>query len=168
VAADSVIAAGPRGVDVPIEHGWVRETMLPGGRWQVAPEEMVTRLEAHIEPDGDGLVLTPRREMAWSNSVRYGAERAESIAHVNPRDADAAGLGNGDLAVIVSSHGAIDVPIVVDPAVRPGVVSVTHGRGLASTSRLTSRRIGVDRLTAMPHASGLPVAMTRAPADGEA
>ncbi|HEY4332316.1 MAG TPA: molybdopterin-dependent oxidoreductase [Ilumatobacteraceae bacterium] len=168
VAADSVIAAGPRGVDVPIEHGWVRETMLPGGRWQVAPEEMVTRLEAHIEPDGDGLVLTPRREMAWSNSVRYGAERAESIAHVNPRDAGAAGLGDGDLAVIVSSHGAIDVPIVVDPAVRPGVVSVTHGRGLASTSRLTSRRIGVDRLTAMPHASGLPVAMTRAPADGEA
>ena len=35
--ADEVVAAGPRGLDVDPEHGWVHETMLPGGRWQIAP-----------------------------------------------------------------------------------------------------------------------------------
>ena len=45
--ADAVFAAGPRGLDVPAEHGWVHDTMLPAGRWLLAPAALVDRLAAH-------------------------------------------------------------------------------------------------------------------------
>ena len=35
--ADTVFAAGSRGFDLPVEYGWVHETMLPDGRWQARP-----------------------------------------------------------------------------------------------------------------------------------
>ena len=69
--ADTVFAVGSRGFELPIEFGWVHESMLPDGRWRLAPAVLLERLTAHREP-GPGLVLSPGRDMAWSNSVRYG------------------------------------------------------------------------------------------------
>ena len=58
-----------------------------------------------------------------------------------------------------SEHGSLRAALAVDPGVRPGVVSVTHGHDGASPGRLTSRLDDVDPLTAMPHASGVPVSL---------
>jgi hypothetical protein len=41
-------------------------------------------------------------------------------------------------------------------------VTLTHGHEGQSPGRLTSSRVGVDPLTTMPHASGLPVTITPA------
>ncbi len=82
--ADEVFAAGPRGLDVEPEHGWVHETMLPGGRWQLAPRVLLDRLAAHEDRAPTGLVLTPRREVAWSNSVRYAGSGAEAVVRLHP------------------------------------------------------------------------------------
>jgi formylmethanofuran dehydrogenase subunit D len=160
--ADAVFAAGPRGLDVAPETGWVHETMLPGGRWRLAPDVLLARLAAHVGPAPVGLVLTPRREVAWSNSVRYAGAGAEPVVRLHPSDAEAAGLADGDEAELTSEHGTLTATASVDPHVRPGVVSVTHSRSGPGPGRLTSTRAGVDRLTGMPHASGLPV--TIAPA----
>ena len=68
-----MFAAGPRGIDTPVEHGWVHDELLPDGRWSIAPAPLLERLAAYADPAPAPFVLAPRREMAWSNSVAYGA-----------------------------------------------------------------------------------------------
>ncbi len=153
---DAVFDAGSRGFDLPVEHGWVHETMLPDGRWRVAPATLLERLAAHRGPAA-GMLLTPRREMAWSNSVRYGADDRPTELRLHPDDAGAAGLDDGSSATVTTGHGALDVVVVTDARVRPGVASMVHGRRDESPGVLLSTREGVDPLTTMPHASGVPV-----------
>ncbi|HEY3722813.1 MAG TPA: molybdopterin-dependent oxidoreductase [Acidimicrobiia bacterium] len=160
--ADDVFAAGPRGVDVAHAPGWVRETMLPDGRWRIAPTVMLERLALHRGPV-PGLVLVPRREMAWSNSVRYGGTGEEPVVRLHPDDAIAVPVEAGDRVEVRSAHGHLTATVAVDANVRPGVVSVTHGRGGASPGLVTSSHAEVDRLTAMPHASGVAVTISSAP-----
>jgi anaerobic selenocysteine-containing dehydrogenase len=160
--ADDVFAAGPRGVDVAHAPGWVRETMLPDGRWRIAPTVMLERLALHRGPV-PGLVLVPRREMAWSNSVRYGGTGEEPVVRLHPDDAIAVPVEAGDRVEVRSAHGHLTATVAVDANVRPGVVSVTHGRRGASPGLVTSSHAEVDRLTAMPHASGVAVTISSAP-----
>jgi hypothetical protein len=54
----------------------------------------------------------------------------------------------------------IDAESLADPAVRDGVVSITHGHPDANPGDLTSGNEAVDELTAMPVVSGLPVLVT--------
>jgi anaerobic selenocysteine-containing dehydrogenase len=157
----AVFDAGPHGTDVPIEHGWVRDTMLPDGRWRIAPPVMLERLAAHVDP-APGLVMTPRRQMAWSNSIRYGiaTDDAHRIARVHPQQAADLGLADGDRAVLATSHGSVQVVVAHDANLREGVVSMTHGHAGSSPGELTSAHHDVDPLTTMPWASGLPVAVS--------
>jgi anaerobic selenocysteine-containing dehydrogenase len=154
-----VFEAGPHGVDVPIEHGWVHTDLLPEGRWNIAPDLLLERLAAHVDPQ-PGLVLTPRREMAWSNSIRYAGSGTEPIVRMHPDDAQASNVRDGDRVTVTSAHGEIGATVVGDTNIRRGVVSFTHGRRQHVPGALTSSRVGVDPLTTMPHASGLPVTVT--------
>jgi anaerobic selenocysteine-containing dehydrogenase len=154
--ADEVFAAGARGFDLPVEYGWVHDSMLPDGHWRLAPAVLVERLAEHREPD-PGLVLAPGRDMAWSNSVRYGGDDERARLRVHPDDAAAAGVRHGDGATVLSEHGAVEVTVVVDDRMRRGVVSLGHGRRGHSPGRLTSARVDIDPLTTMPRASALPV-----------
>jgi len=164
----AVVAAGPHGIDVPHEYGWVADELLPDGRWQVAPPEMLERLSRHRPPiaGDDELLLTNRRDVRRLNSLDYAGESVgrapEAIARLHPDDAERAGITDGDQVRITSTHGRMDTAVRVDPAVRPGTVSVNHGRGRAPVAALTSTTHGVDPLTGMPWASGLPVRVTRA------
>jgi anaerobic selenocysteine-containing dehydrogenase len=154
--ADQVFAAGSRGFALPVEYGWVHETMLPDGHWQLAPPVLLERLAAHREP-GPGLLLTPGRDMAWSNSVRYGPDDERARLCLHPDDASDAGVADGDAATLRSEHGAVEVVVVVDERLRPGVVWLGHGRRGHTPGRLTSSVADVDPLTTMPRASALPV-----------
>jgi anaerobic selenocysteine-containing dehydrogenase len=161
---DAVLAAGPHGFDVPAEPGWVRDTILTDRRWELAPAVMLERLHAHSEPTrapgpGGRLVLVPRREMGWSNSVRYGGAGAEPLLRVHPADATVAGVGDGDRATVTSRHGEVVATVAVDERVERGVVSFTHGRPDHSPGALVSSAVGIDPLTAMPLASGLEVTL---------
>jgi anaerobic selenocysteine-containing dehydrogenase len=155
VDVDDLLEAGPHGIAVPVEHGWVHE-MLPEGRWRLTPDGLLARLEAHRDPT-EALVLAPRREMGWVNSVRYGGPESPPLVRLHPDDADRAGLASGGPAAVRSAHGSLTAAVAVDDKVRPGVVSITHGRRGHSPGELTSSVDGVDPLTAMPQASGVPV-----------
>jgi anaerobic selenocysteine-containing dehydrogenase len=159
VDVDALVERGPRGTAVPVEVGWVRRDLLPDGCWNLAPPELVVRLDAH-EPPGGGLLLTTRRELGWINSSRYGGPGTEPIVRMHPGDLAAAGLGDGDRACVRSAHGSVEVGVAADERVRRGVVSMTHGRRGASPGSLISRLVDVDPLTAMPRASALPVTVT--------
>ncbi len=159
--ADAVFAAGPRGLDTPIELGWVREELLPDGRWSIAPARLIERLAEYSDPVPAPFLLAPRREMAWSNSVAYGANATGPVVRVNPGvDRDA----NGSIGV-ESEYGRVEASFVTDPTVRAGVVSMTHGHAGASPGDLTSGGDDVDPLTAMPRVSGLEVEISRSLAD---
>jgi anaerobic selenocysteine-containing dehydrogenase len=82
---------------------------------------------------------------------------------MHPGDLAAAGLPDGGRARVASAHGSVEVSVAADERVRPGVVSMTHGRRDASPGSLISRLVDVDPLTAMPRASALPVTVTPAP-----
>ncbi len=157
--ADELFAAGPRGVDVAPEHGWVHETMLPGGRWRIAPDVLLARLASRSEPDHRPLVLAPRREMAWSNSVRYGRGDGGAVVRAHPDDVP--GFTDGDAIEVRSDHGALAATVAVDRNVRRGVVSITHNAHEPGPGLLTSTQVEVDPLTGMPHASGVPVSVVR-------
>jgi assimilatory nitrate reductase catalytic subunit len=113
--------------------------------------------------DGDGqLLLVPRREMAWSNSVRYAGEGAEPVLRLHPDDAARLALDDGSRSTVVSAHGEVVALLAVDAGVRPGTASLTHGRASTPAGVLTSATVDVDPLTTMPLASGLPVTVTPA------
>jgi anaerobic selenocysteine-containing dehydrogenase len=151
-----VFANGPHGTPVPVEVGWVRESFLDDGCWNVAPQVLVDRLRAHHAP-GPGLLLTPRREMGWSNSVSYGrAAHEEPVVRMHPDDLAEIGASGGARCAITSAHGTVEVEVTADDGIRRGVVSMTHGRA-ARPGTLISRLVDVDPLTAMPLASGVPV-----------
>jgi len=161
-----VWASGPVPSLVPVEHGWVHEAMLPEGRWRIAPEVLLDRLAARDAAgpprtgDAGTLSLVPRREMAWSNSVRYAGTGREPELRLHPDDARCHDLADGGRAVVTSAHGAVAVAVAVDDGVRAGTASLTHGRADASAGALTSLVHDVDALTGMPLASGVPVTVT--------
>jgi anaerobic selenocysteine-containing dehydrogenase len=164
--AAEVVAHGPHGTDVAVEHGWVHAEMLPEGRWRIAPPVLLDRLAARSEPPPDtvgGLVLVPRREGAWSNSVRYAGRDDGPELRLHPDDAAARGLVSGAGVRVTSAHGATSARLAVDPGLRPGTASMTHGRPGANTGRLTSATRDVDPLTGMPLASGVAVEVAPAP-----
>jgi anaerobic selenocysteine-containing dehydrogenase len=161
---DEVLAAGPHGVDVPHEHGWVARELLPDGCWQLAPPELVERLSRHRPPragDDDELVLINRRDVRRLNSLDYAGEAIgrdpEAAARLHSDEAERRGISDGDRVRITSAHGHLDAVVRIDPAVRPGTVSVNHGRESAPVAALTSATDDVDAITGMPWASGLPV-----------
>jgi len=161
--AAEVLAAGPHGVDVAPSYGWVADTLLPDGRWRVAPSELVERLRAHQPPTDDSLVLVNRRDGRRLNSRIY-ATGAEAQIRLHPDDAG--GLLDGEAATVTSAHGTVTATAVLDPGIRRGTVSVNHGRAGADAATLTSRTVDVDPLTGMPLASGLPVTVVRTGSEG--
>ena len=73
-------------------------------------------------------------------------------------------LADGTTSVhLTSAHGTVTATAVADPAVRPGVASMTHGHPGAGPGALTSGDADVDPLTTMPLASGLPVVVSADP-----
>jgi anaerobic selenocysteine-containing dehydrogenase len=151
VAGPEVVAAGPHGVDVPHEYGWVARDLLPDGVWRIAPAELVSRLAAHVPPSADSLVLVNRRDVRRLNSLTYAGD-TEPVVRLHPSDAP-----GSDRVRVASAHGSLVGTVVVDEHLRPGTVSVNHGRPGADVACLTSAVDDVDPLTGMPLASGLPV-----------
>ena len=159
--ADDVFAAGPRGVDTPVEHGWVRSELLPDGRWSIAPAPLLDRLAAYHDPVPAPFVLAPRREMAWSNSVAYGAGASAPVVRVNATALPASHGTGAPLVTLGTDHGNVTAAFVTDPTLRDGVISMSHGHVDANPGHLTSGHAAVDRLTAMPLVAGLEVRVTR-------
>jgi anaerobic selenocysteine-containing dehydrogenase len=139
--------------------------MLPNGRWQIASAAMLERLAGRSETPPADLVLTPRRQMAWSNSIRYGRAGAEAsrVVRLHPDDARSRGLDDGAAVRVASRHGSLLATIAIDELVRPGVASMTHGHDGRSPGLLTSSTADVDPLTTMPLASGLAITIVAEP-----
>jgi anaerobic selenocysteine-containing dehydrogenase len=63
-----------------------------------------------------------------------------SWIEINPTTAQALGLGDGDIARIVSPYGSLEAPVVLYPGARPDTVSMPIGWGHRAYGRYAAGR----------------------------
>ncbi|MBI2827256.1 MAG: molybdopterin-dependent oxidoreductase [Planctomycetia bacterium] len=88
---------------------------------------------------GDSLVLIGRRDLRSNNSWMHNVAglvsgRPRCTLLVHPRDAQRAGVRDGDTAILESRIHAGEVPVRTSDEMREGVVSLPHGWGHAASA----------------------------------
>ena len=177
------LSTSPHGVDLgPLHPRLPGVLSTPTGRPEFDHPDLlgdVHRLRSHLAgPDraGDQLELVNRRTLRSNNSWMHNLEvlvkgKPRCTAMLNPADAAARDISDGDLVRIASSAGVVDVPAEITDAVRPGVVCMPHGWGHdldgirlrvasahpgANVNRLTPTD-SIDPLSGTSQLTGIPV-----------
>jgi formate dehydrogenase len=136
------VLAHPHGwVLGPREFGHFRDALRTDDKKvHAAPPEFVERArdllaEPHpAAPDGYPFQLANRRNRhsmnSWLNELPglHPAGRKNEVV-INPEDAAALGVGDGDRVRVFSPVGEIELPATVDKRPRPGVIIIDHGWG---------------------------------------
>jgi len=116
--------------------------------------------------------LLPRRTNNILNS--FGRQIARlagdgvNPAYMHPGDLARLKLGDGDCVRLRSPHGEIEAIVKGEEALRPGMISMSHGFGTnpgadqprrtgGNTGRLSSADDGYDSVTGIPRMGGIPV-----------
>ena len=152
-------------------------------RFDVAPADVVAELaDVLIEQAGDPgrpHLLVSRRLKHVVNSLGRELPGLAEVgttneAYLHPDDLDALGVVEGDEVTLTSAHGSIRGIVAAAPDVKPGVVSMAHSWGGATTAdlpvrdggsptnRLVSVDEGFDPITGMAVQSAIPVAIAKA------
>jgi formate dehydrogenase len=136
------VLAHPHGwVLGPREFGHFRDALRTDDKKvHAAPPEFIERArdllaEPHPRaPDGYPFQLANRRNRhsmnSWLNELPglHPAGRKNEVV-INPDDAAALGVGDGDRVRVFSPVGEIELPATVDKRPRPGVIIIDHGWG---------------------------------------
>ncbi|HEY0383997.1 MAG TPA: molybdopterin-dependent oxidoreductase [Candidatus Elarobacter sp.] len=134
------LRAHPHGVDYgPMQPCLPRRLLTADARVKLAPPAFVAdlaRLESEFAAPVAELVVIGRRQLRSNNSWMHNAPRLmrgpdRCTLMINPLDAHARGIANGDSVEIRSAVGAVTVPAELTDALMPGVVSLPHGFGHA-------------------------------------
>ena len=147
-------------IDHEVPFGWVREGVVPDGRWRLAPPDLVGALAA-LEAPPAPLVLSPSRQLRHLNSlfadepVDDGRQDTPGVL-LHPDDAAAAGVADGARVRVRTATGELVGRARVTDRIRRGAVSVPHGYDDTNVNVLTSAAT-LDPLTGMPTYSGVPV-----------
>lgn len=149
--------------------GWVRERVLPDGRWRLAPEPLLAQLDEALSREraplaAGSLRLIALRQLRTMNSqlrdiAAPGASTATTAILVHPATADAFG-GEGATVEVRSGAGAVTGTLRGDDRLPPDGVAVPHGWDAPNVSLLTDGE-DVDPLTGMVWQSAIPVTIRR-------
>jgi anaerobic selenocysteine-containing dehydrogenase len=152
--AEAVFAARHGVVHSGAQFGWVRR-ILPGGRWQLAPQPLVAQLASAVAERPLGpLQLIAHRQLRTMNSQLRNLTGTGVFVHPTL----VAGVGGDGAEVEVrSAHGTTRGPVRSDERVPPGAVAIPHGWSAPDVSALTSADEDVDPLTGMVRQSAIPV-----------
>ncbi len=133
------LEANPHGIDLGALEPRIPEVLrTASGKIDLAPgfiAQDVRRLAATLGGNGHGdLLLVGRRQLRSCNSWMHNTPRLVSgkprcTLLMNPSDADALGLAEGDSAAVTSRAGTVDAPVELTADMMPGVVSLPHGWG---------------------------------------
>jgi len=157
-ACPTALIAGER------TYGWVQKH-LPGGRWNLAPADLLEQL-AHAEVVRGKWLLVPHRQRYKLNSQLSDGiarpQRPDSAAlSLHPEDAAELGVVEGDLLEIATDSGIVRAPAHLDASWLRGLVSLPHGFSAANVNVLTSAR-RIDPLSGMVTLGAFPVTLRRA------
>jgi anaerobic selenocysteine-containing dehydrogenase len=150
-------------------------------RFSLLPDDVAGELAEVLEhqpPDDYPYRLAVRRHRDALNSACRGLPSIRrrvpyNLAYLNAEDMVREGLEEGDPVRIRSDAGEIVANAAVDPDLRRGVVSISHGFGSlpgrddyrsegVSTNLLISTDRDLAPINAMPRMSGIPVSLARA------
>lgn len=162
VSWERLTGAEGRAVRVPREERWVERTVLPQGRWDLAPEPLLARLDHARQRPYHRLVLGNRREVQHTNSTMAWTA-PEPYLYVNPHDAAANHIEEGDAVSVVTPHGAVRTIARLDESMSRGTVAIPHGFSDPNVGDLTATDADVDPLTGMPTLVGVPVRLRPIP-----
>ncbi len=178
------LRAAPHGIDLgPLQPRLPERLRTPAKRIALAPRlylDDLPRLRARLAAPASELVLIGRRHLrsnnSWChNSARLVKGKARCTLLINPADAAARGIADGDTVELASKTGSVRVPAEVSDEIMTGVVSLPHGWGHdragtrlgvasaspgASVNDVTSEEL-YDPLSGNAALSGLVVAVTR-------
>jgi anaerobic selenocysteine-containing dehydrogenase len=109
----------------------------PSGRIELAPAmilEDIPRLKAALDEPDPPLVLIGRRTLrsknSWLHNIRpLVGGRDRCTLKIHPLDAQREGVRHGDIAVVQTAAGSVEVLAEVDESMAPGVCSLPHGWG---------------------------------------
>lgn len=171
VEAEQILAADGGMVADAKVVGWVRERVLPGGRWDLSPAPLVQRLgdvrvdpprtEPADAPARSTLLLMPRRQLRHLNSqLQDGTQdgrREPPTALLHPADAAGRGIEDGHQIVVSSAVGTWRGACELTETMLAGTVCVPHGSDAHNVGVLTSDHDDVDPLTGMVTQTALEV-----------
>lgn len=142
------LKAHPEGIDLgPLKPSFPARLMTEGKVIQVAPVVVLAAAQSYVDDllqhsqtpssavDSEkSLSLIGRRHVrsnnSWMhNSLRLVKGKNRCTLWINPADAQALGLKDGDSAQVQSRVGQLQVPVEVTEGIMPGVVSLPHGWG---------------------------------------
>jgi anaerobic selenocysteine-containing dehydrogenase len=89
----------------------------------------------YVAPPADGYPLTLISaktalhflNSSYSNMPRHARAEGAPTVSVDPADAAARGIADGDLVRVWNDRGSLELPAQVADGVRPGVVAIPHG-----------------------------------------
>jgi formate dehydrogenase len=148
-------------------------------RVRLAPAEILAEegrlLAAEQQAAGFPLRLIGMRELrshnSWMhNSPKLMSARIKHALRINPADARARGLEDGDAASVRSRAGLVEVPVLITDDLMPGTVALPHGWGHAGGWQVANAHAGanvnilaasgpedLEPLAGMAHLNGIPV-----------
>jgi anaerobic selenocysteine-containing dehydrogenase len=170
----------PNGIAWNPERISLVQNARPGavGRFTVAPEDVLQEIASVLADtpcvDDFAFRLAVRRSRDLNGSIGHQTPSIRrrnpyNPLYMNPDDMAQLGIAAGDWVVIQSASGRIAAIAAADPAMRRGVVSMSHNWGDldndpadsqrygASTNFLTRADVGCESINAMPRMSAIPV-----------
>jgi anaerobic selenocysteine-containing dehydrogenase len=179
-----VLRGSPHGVDLgPLQPRLPARLRTTDRRIHAAPPRFLAdlpRVRNRMTMPAPALVLIGRRHLHSNNSWCHNAPRLvkgppRCVLLINPRDAAARGIVNGDLVALSSRTGRIQVTAETTDDVMEGVVSLPHGWGHARDGvrlRIARQTTGasvndvtdeaaVDPVSGNAAVSGTPVEVAR-------
>jgi formate dehydrogenase len=164
-----------------------KKLRTPGKKVRLMTPEIEADLERLAARNGHDpsypLSLIGLRELRSHNSwmhnspllMRGGRVHA---ARVNPEDALAAGIADGEPCRVVSPHGSIELPALLTDEVGRGTVAIPHGwghrggwrtaveAGGANVNHLASSDPDeLEKLAGMAHLNGIPIRIEKVAAE---
>ena len=117
------------------------------------------RLFAALDEPAEGLTLIGRRQLRSNNTWMHNSERLvkgppRCTLLMNPEDASARGLSDGERVDVRTDAGSVSALLAVDEGIMQGVVSLPHGWG----HEAKGARMRVANATEGPSANDLTVA----------
>jgi len=161
-----LFASGPRGIVLPRVYGWVHDRVLPDGKWQIAPDALLSRLPDLLRHPGEepGFRLVSGRELHNHNRMaygKYGHKRLDPEAlptiGIHPDDAAENGLNHGDVVAVTGEEGSLEGTLRFDETLLPGTLHLTHGWLSRNVCQLASRELDPE--------TGQPIRMSAIPVE---
>jgi anaerobic selenocysteine-containing dehydrogenase len=161
-----VAAQGSHGLDIPVPTRYVRKR-LPGGRWNILPDPLLSRLEglspADLVPPTDRpFVFISGRQAGRNNSADFipADKRRDSPAlRINPDDAVRLDISDGSQVRVMNENGSFVTFAKLDSSILQGVVSAPHGWLEANVTSITSRTRDIDPMSGQPVMTSIPVSI---------